>query len=242
MKENGTKVIIWNKIIQKWGRKLSRIGEKIKQVRTNSGISAKQFAKKLGVSESFVNDVETGRKVISASLIDRISKVLGQDINDITMSFEEEVLPQENENINKTKKSNEVNEVWNDAFSSVLKTVPVYRYDMKDVISSRQMPVIGNKVEGFASDKVFFLIIENNDMIGFRIAQGDVAFAHTVSEIQNNSICLIEYDNQRVIRQIKKLDSNKVLLISNEGSVKTHTINLKELNVIAKLEKVEIKL
>lgn len=104
------------------------------------------------------------------------------------------------------------------------------------------MPVIGNKVEGFASDKVFFLIIENNDMIGFRIAQGDVAFAHTVSEIQNNSICLIEYDNQRVIRQIKKLDSNKVLLISNEGSVKTHTINLKELNVIAKLEKVEIKL
>ena len=221
---------------------MSRIGEKIKQVRTNSGISAKQFAKKLGVSESFVNDVETGRKVISASLIDRISKVLGQDINDITMSFEEEVLPQENENINKTKKSNEVNEVWNDAFSSVLKTVPVYRYDMKDVISSRQMPVIGNKVEGFASDKVFFLIIENNDMIGFRIAQGDVAFAHTVSEIQNNSICLIEYDNQRVIRQIKKLDSNKVLLISNEGSVKTHTINLKELNVIAKLEKVEIKL
>lgn len=222
---------------------MSRIGEKIKQVRTNSGISKKQLAKKLGVSENFINDVETGRKVINASLIDRISKVLGQNINDITMSFEEEIFPEENEkNNNNVKKNDEVKEVWNDAFSSVLKTVPVYRYDMKDVVSSRQMPIIGNKVEGFAPDKVFFLIIENNDMIGFRIGKGDIAFAHTVSEAPNNSICLVEYDNQRVIRQIKKLDSNKVLLISNEGSVKTHTINLKEVNVIAKLERVEIKL
>lgn len=222
---------------------MSRIGEKIKQARANSGVSKKQLAKKLGVSESFINDVETGRKIINADLIDRMSKVLGQNINDITMSFEEEVLPEENEkNNNNVKKNDEVKEVWNDAFSSVLKTVPVYRYDMKDAVSSRQMPIIGNKVEGFTPNKVFFLIIENNDMIGFRIAKGDVAFAHIVNEAPNNSICLVEYGNQRMIRHIKKLDSNKALLISNEGNVKTHTVNLKEVNVIAKLERVEIKL
>lgn len=223
---------------------MSRIGERINQVRTKNGMSKKQLSKKLGVSESFVNEVETGKKVINQNLIDKISKILGQEINDITMSFEEEVLNEEKEIKVKMrpKENKEVNEVWNDAFSSVLKTVPVYKYNLSEVITTKQLPILGNKVEGFALDKVFFLEIENNDMIGFRIAKGDIAFAHATIEAENNSICLIEHGEDRIIRQIKRLDGNKFLLISNNGTVKTETVDSKMLKVICKLIKVEIKL
>lgn len=223
---------------------MSRIGERINQVRTKNGMSQKQLGKKLGVSEGFVNEVETGRKVINQNLIDKISKILGQEINDITMSFEEETFNEEKEvKVKaKVKENKEVNEVWNDAFSSVLKTIPVYKYNLSEVISTRQLPIIGNKVEGFASDKLFFIEIEDNDMIGFRIAKGDIAFAHAVGEAENNSICLVDYEAKRVVRQIKRLDGNKLLLINNNGTVKTETVDSKMLKVICKLIKVEIKL
>ncbi|MEL7598249.1 MAG: helix-turn-helix transcriptional regulator, partial [Clostridiaceae bacterium] len=42
---------------------MSRIGDKIKEVRLSSKLTEKQLAKKLGVAESFIKDVELGRKV-----------------------------------------------------------------------------------------------------------------------------------------------------------------------------------
>jgi len=84
--------------------------------------------------------------------------------------------------------------------------------------------------------------IENDDLIGFRIAKGDLAFANLTSEIENNAIFLLDYNGERVLRQIKKLDANKLLLISNRGSLRTETASPKEIKIIAKLNRLEIKL
>lgn len=222
---------------------MSRIGEKISKARVKQGLSGKQLAKKLGVSESYISEVETGRRVINESMISKISKALGCDLNDIGMSFEEEVFVDEKvikEEKPKNLRLDSVKDVWNDAFGSVLKSVPVYRYNLRDVVTTRQMPLISNKIEGYAQDKVLFLAIEDDDMIGLRIAKGDIAFGHITHDIQNNSICLIEYNGERVIRQIKKLDSNKVLLISNRGTLRTDTANVKDITVLVKLDRLEI--
>lgn len=222
---------------------MSRVGEKVKGIRNSVGMSQKQLAKKLGVSESFINEIETGKKVINQSLIDRVSKVLGKDINDISMSFEEQVYTEEkSEKIPNKKKQEDVKEVWNEAFSSVLKNVPIYKYDMARPIASKQLPLMNNRVDGYAQDKVLYLEIEDDEMIGFRMSKGDLAFGHITHEIENNSICLVEYDNKRVIRQIKKLDNSKLLLLSNKASLRTETIGVKDIKVIAKLDRLEVKL
>lgn len=220
---------------------MSRIGEKIKEIRISKGLTQKQLGKKLGVAEGFINEVESGRKVINQSLIDRIGKVLGKDLNDITMSFEEEVYKEEKQTkFEYQPKKEKINDVWNEAFGSVIKNIPVYSYELNKMLGHKKMPLIENKIEGFPQDKVLFLQIQDDEMMGFRIAKGDIAFANLTNEVQNNSICLVEYGNERKIRQIKTLDSNKVLLISNSGSVRTETIEKKSLKVIAKLNKLEI--
>lgn len=228
---------------------MSRVGENIKKIRLESGLSIKVLAKKLGVAESFINELEAGRRVANEGLIDRVSKVLGRNINDIGMSGEEESTSYVEERSSlsfkketKPEKQEEVQDVWSSAFSSVIKQVPVYNNDLKKVLSTKLLPLQNNKIEGFAQDKVFFLLIEDDEMIGFRIAKGDIAFAHQISELESNSVCLIEYNSERIIRQIKRLDNNKVLLISNRGSMRTETANIKEIKAIAKLESVEIKL
>lgn len=221
---------------------MSRVGDKIKQVRESKGISQKQLGKKIGVAESFINEVETGRKVLNEKFLEKISKVLGEEIEDTSISFHDEEYVEEKKPKLERPSPDKVNEVWNDAFGSVLKNVAIYKYDLDKSIGIKQMPIISNKVEGYAQDKVVFLEIENDDMMGFRICSGDIAFAHLTHEIENNAFSLVDYNGERLLRQIKKLDGNKVLLISNRGSLRTDTVQNKEIKVIARLDRVEFKL
>ncbi len=226
---------------------MSRVGENIKKARLELGMTQKQLGKKLGVAESYINEIELGRKVANEAFITKLSKVFNKDINDVTMYAEEveEVKEQERrpQTVVKAKPvPQEISDVWSNALSSVLKNVPVYKYDLGKIISVKALPLVGNKVEGYSQDKVLYLEIEDDDMIGFRIGKGDLAFGHFVSEVENNAICLVEYNNARAVRQIKRLDNTKVLLISNRGSIKAETVGIKEIKVLAKLDRVEIKL
>lgn len=221
---------------------MSRVGDRIKEVREAKAISQKQLGKKIGVSESFINEIEMGRKVINEKFLEKISKILGEEIEDTSISFHADEYVEERKPKLERPSEEKVSEVWNDAFSSVLKNVAIYKYDLVKAIGIKQMPIISNKVDGYAQDKVLFLEIENDDMLGFRICSGDIAFAHLTHEIENNAISLVDYNGERVLRQIKKLDSNKILLISNRGSLRTETVQHKDIKVIAKLDRVEFKL
>ena len=223
---------------------MSRVGERIKEAREKSGMTQKALAKKLGVAEKFVNEVETGRKIINESLISKVSTVLNTDLNDINMVVTDEELQKElkaEKQVRQTKPA-EVNEVWNQAFGSVLKNVPIYDYSLAQVKGYKQLATASNKIDGHTANKVFYLKIENNDMTGYRIQENDLALCYSIKEIENNSICLVEFNGKRVIRQIKKLDNVKALLISNNGSMRTETANIKEVKSIAKLYRIEFDL
>ncbi|AOR22268.1 helix-turn-helix domain-containing protein [Clostridium taeniosporum] len=222
---------------------MSRVGEKIKQAREKNGLSAKVLAKKLGVAEKYINDIELGRKVANESFIARASKFLKTDLNDINMVVTDEELMKEKEILRKTPKPKaQKSEVWTDAFSSVIKNVPIYNYSLTSIKGTKELIVHSNKVEGYPQDKVLYLEIENDEMSGFRILKGDLVFAHKVKEFSNNGIFLIDHKGERKIRQIRSLGNSKVLLISNGGSLFTETTEIKEINIIAKLERIEIKL
>ena len=223
---------------------MSRVGERIKEAREKSGMTQKTLAKKLGVAEKFINEVETGRKIINESLISKVSKVLNTDLNDINMVVTDEELQKElkaEKQVRQTKPA-EVNEVWNQAFGSVLKNVPIYDYSLANVKGYKQLSTASNKIDGHTANKVFYLKIENNDMTGYRIQKDDLALCYSIKEIENNAISLVEFNGKRVVRQVKKLDNVKALLISNNGSMRTETANIKELKPIARLYKIEFDL
>ena len=226
---------------------MSRVGEKIKEARLKSGMSQKLLAKKLGVAEKFINEIEMGRRVAQESLIDKASKILNADFNDVSMVVTDEALIEERKAMsdvkNKSSKGNiEKDEVWTNAFSSVLKNVPILDYSLKNNKGFKELPIHSNKVEGYSQDKVLYLEIQDDEMSGFRMLKGDLAFATLVKEVSNNWIFLVEYKGRRAIRQIKNLGNSKVLLVSNAGSLLTETMNLNDISVLAKLDRIEIKL
>ncbi|MBM6837820.1 helix-turn-helix domain-containing protein [Clostridium saudiense] len=223
---------------------MSRVGQRIKEARLKSGMSQKVLAKKLGVAEKYINDVELGRKVVQESFIDKAAKILNTDLNDINMVVTDEALMEERKTleVNKKPKKVETSEIWNDAFASVLKSVPVFDYSLNSIKGKKELPVHSNKVEGFPQDKVLYIEIQNNDMSGFRMVKGDLAFAHLVKEPSNNGIFLIDYKGERIIRQLKSLGNSKYLLVSNGGALLTETVTIKDFEVVAKLERIEINL
>ncbi len=79
-------------------------------------------------------------------------------------------------------------------------------------------------------------------MSGFRINKGDIAFGYIHYEMENNCIFLIEHNNKRSVRQLKRLDGDKILLINNGISLRTEAVRLKDIKIIAKLLKVEVTL
>ena len=222
---------------------MSRVGENIKQAREKSGMTVKALAKKLGVADKYLTEVEMGRKVAPESFIDKAAKVLKADLNDISMVVTDEALMEERKTLKEIPKRNKENsEVWTDAFSSVLRSVPIYDYSLSNKKGFKEMPIHSNKIEDYPQDKVFYLEIEDNEMNGFRMLKGDIAFAHNVKEVSNNGFFLIDYKGNRKVRQVKVLGNSKVLLVSNAGNLITETMEVKEIDVIAKLERLEITL
>lgn len=217
---------------------MSRIGDKIRDSRNKMGISAKQFAKRLGVAENFVIDVETGKKIMNEDMIKKVEKTFG-------ISLEDDIFTEVSEPVENLKNSNEpktVNKQWEDAFSNIIKKIPVTDMNFKEIHDYKYLPVIDKKVEGYNSEKILFIDVPDDSMRGFRIQRNDRLMVFQNTEIVNNSISVVEYDGKRCIRQIKRLDSNKVLLISNSNDIKTETVDAKSLNVIGRCVKLEVDL
>lgn len=225
---------------------MSRVGNKIKEARLKANISQKVLAKKLGVSEKYINEVELGRKIAQESLIDKVAKILQVDLNDVNMVVTDEDLMNEKKLSRETKpsfkKDNKSDEVWENAFSSVLKNVPIYDYNLIKVKGHKELPIHSNKVEGYHQDKVIYIEIEDDEMSGFRMIKGDLIFGHLVSEFNQNGFYLVNYKGSTKVREIKKLDNAKALLMSNRGGVMTETVEFKNMKLIAKLDRIEIRL
>ncbi len=239
---------------------MSRIGQEINKLRLQKGLSAKQLARTLGVTEGFILDIETGKKIISDDMIGRVSKALDFELGPIGLFASEDSNRSQDNEVGAQKKTvvqikaaaaatqaklaqnQPVQEVWDDAFGNILKTIPVYDYKMDKLIDKKLLPIEKNKVEGYQKEKVFYLNIEDSDMTGFRIFKGDRALAVLAGEIDSEGIYLVEYNGNRAVRQVKRLQADKLLLVSNRGTLITETISTKSLKVIAKLVRLEISL
>lgn len=64
------------------------IGKRVKKARREKGITQEKFAEELGVSVSFVSQVETGEKKFNLARISEVSKILERPISYFVDGYE----------------------------------------------------------------------------------------------------------------------------------------------------------
>ena len=247
---------------------MSRLGDLIHTERLRQNMTPKQVARKCGVSESYIIAVENGSRIIADDQARRILKKIGltqQTEADFTLDEiaatvdlaqvqpgmqppaqkpapkpkpeAEKVASTETE----VKDETVTGSIWLDALTSVLKTVPVMNAVLKPV-DARLLPIIQGRIEGGAPDKVFYYLVPDDSMRGFRIQSGDLAFIVPAQLPVDGAIMLVEANNHRYLRKIKTLNASTYLLQSYDKEYDAVSVNLHELNCLGRVVKVEFAL
>ncbi len=69
------------------------VGNKVKKARREKGITQEKFAEELGVSVSFISQVESGDKKFNLSRISEVSQILEKPVGYFIDGYSEEVGP-----------------------------------------------------------------------------------------------------------------------------------------------------
>lgn len=244
---------------------MSRLGDLIRTERLRAKMTPKQVAKKCGVAESYIVAVEAGTRIIADDQARRILKTIGLreqteadfSLDDIAATVDlaaaapavaqsvaakpkaaaSRLVRPDEEPVE--KESGVGGSVWLDALTSVLKRVPVLNAVMKP-IDHRLVPIQGGKIEGANPDKVFYYLAPDDSMRGFRIHSGDIALIVPAQSPVDGSVMLIERNQHRYLRKVKKLDGFQLLLQSYDREYDAETVQLNECTFLGRVVKLEI--
>ncbi len=216
---------------------MSRLGDLILLERTRQNMTPKQVAKKCGVTEKYLLEVESGKRIIGDDQARRILKTIGlKEHNEADFSLDEiaatvdlntiqigqpapakpvqpATAPMEARRVGGTEPVQGDSGIWLDALSGVLKSVPVYNAAWS-VVDRRLLPISHGKIEGGAPDKVFYFLSPDDSMRGFRVLAGDLVLVIPTQHPVEDAIMLVEYRQHRTLRKVRKLDNSTVLLQS----------------------------
>lgn len=242
---------------------MSRLGDLLRTERLRRKMTLKQVARLGGVSEGYLKDVEEGKRIIADDQARRILKKIGLKehneegftLDDIAATVDMETISpkktvtasapkvvKESETVYQSKNEETVTGgIWLDALTSVLKRVPVYNAVLKE-IDHRLLPVLDGKIEGAAPDKVFYLSAPDDSMRGFRILREDQCLIVPSNSPIDGAIMLVEHNQHRCLRKVKKLDALNVLLQSYDREYNAETVALPEIVFIGRVVRVEFSL
>lgn len=244
---------------------MSRLGDLLRTERLRRNMTLKQVARLGGVSEGYLKDVEEGRRIIADDQARRILKKIGLKehneegftLDDIAATVDLETVapkpaprptpqprqtekPAESEAVYQSEKPVSGG-VWLDALTSVLKRVPVYNAVLKEV-DHRLLPIMDGRIEGAAPDKVFYLVAPDDSMRGFRILRDDLCLIVPSGSPIDGAVMLVEHNQHRYLRKVKKLDALNVLLQSYDREYAAETCALPDVNFLGRVVRVEFLL
>ena len=243
---------------------MSRLGDLIRTERIRQKLTPKQVARKCGVSESYLMAVEAGTRIIGDDQARRILKTIGLkqqteaeftlddiaatvDLAQVQPSLQRVMAPPKPKEAEKVASTQEeekqgvAGSIWLDALQSVIKRVPVMNAVMKPV-SYKLVPVENGRIEGANPEKVFFCLVPDDSMRGFRICRGDLVLTVPAQSPVDGAIMLMTWKEHRYLRKVKVLNDREVLLQSYDREYEAETVSIHDVGFLARCVQVVMEL
>ncbi len=238
---------------------MSRLGDLIRLERTRQGLTHKQVARKCGVSDKYLMEVEAGTRIIQDEQARRILKVMGLSqqteadfsLDDIAATVDlQSAVPQLTRAVEKKEKQPMAEakadpgvsgSIWLDALAGVLKHVPIYNAVMKEV-GHRLLPITNGKIEGANPDKVFYFMAPDNDLRGFRVQKGDIVLVVPAQSAVDGAIMLIQTPLGRMLRKVKRVNDYQAMLQKYDDAFESEIKNYNEISFVGRCVRLEADL
>ena len=243
---------------------MSRLGDLIRMERTRQKLTYKQVARKCGVSEKYLEEVESGRRIIQDDQARRILKTMGMQqqteadftLDDIAATVDlQSAVPTIAKATEKKLTKKEKHEgtdddeaaapvagsIWLDALSGVLKHVPVMNAAMKEV-GHRLLPITNGKIEGANPDKVYYLTAPDNDLRGFRVMKGDLLLVVPAQAPVDGALMVLDTPFGKILRKTVAMPNFQVMLQKFDQSCESEIVNLNSITVVGRCVRLEAEL
>ena len=230
---------------------MSRLGETILQARLKAAMTQKALAKKCGMAESVIREIESGRRIVSDEQAQRILKILGVE-NPVSAELEVaqepavKLRPKPRPYVLEPDAPSqaaaaESADAWLDALGGVVRRVPVTD-EAGLVIDHVLVPIVGGKIEGGAVDKVFFYRCPDDALRGFRIHAGDLLLCVPAQKVEDGAIHVFSLGQRRVARKANKLDVDKLHLQSYDSEFSGQIVPAGQARLLGRCVKLERRL
>ena len=240
---------------------MSRLGDLLMLERTRQKLTRKQVARMCGISESYLKDVEEGRRIIQDDQARRILNKLGtSQRNEAEFSLDEiaatvdlgtlapqkpapqpEKKPEPRPEPARPVSAEEQSGIWLDALSSVLRPVPVMNAGWIQV-SRKMVPIQDGKIEGAKPERVVYFLAPDDSMRAMRIEKGDLVLVVPQNLPEDGAIMLVEYGAHRCLRKVKLLGNSNILLQSGDRELGAESVHISDIKIVGRAVRVEITL
>ena len=242
---------------------MSRLGDLIRLERTRQKLTYKQVARKCGVSEKYLEEVESGRRIIQDDQARRILRSMGMQqqteadftlddiaatvdlqsaVPTIARAAEKKLTKKEKHEGTESESAEPVTgSIWLDALSGVLKHVPVMNAAMKEV-GHRLLPITNGKIEGANPDKVYYLTAPDNDLRGFRVMKGDLLLVVPAQAPVDGAIMVLDTPYGKIMRKTVSMPNFQVMLQKFDQSCESEIRNLNAITVVGRCVRLEADL
>lgn len=217
---------------------MSRMGDLIRDARISSGLPAKAFAKKCGVSESYLLDVESGRRIVNDAVAARFLKAAGRNTDALIPQPEaNEPAPRRAPAPAPAAKPSAVaavepTDTWREALSALVRQVPVVDAAGK-AAGVFPMAVENGKVQGYAPEKLHFFLVPDDRMREHRLFPGDKALIVPDQTLSPGKLMLVEIRGERMVRILRERYSGKVALATDDAPAKIYSE--RDVNVLGRV-------
>ena len=242
---------------------MSRLDDLIRLERTRQKLTYKQVAHKCGVSEKYLEEVESGRRIIQDDQARRILRSMGMQqqteadftlddiaatvdlqsaVPTIARAAEKKLTKKEKHEGTESESAEPVTgSIWLDALSGVLKHVPVMNAAMKEV-GHRLLPITNGKIEGANPDKVYYLTAPDNDLRGFRVMKGDLLLVVPAQAPVDGAIMVLDTPYGKIMRKTVSMPNFQVMLQKFDQSCESEIRNLNAVTVVGRCVRLEAEL
>lgn len=222
---------------------MNKTAEKIHLARVKRNMTTKELGKKCGVTSSYIEQVESGKKIINETIATRILEALGEDRSIISQeaAAKKEVSqkPKPKVKAKVTHESVDFSPSWSGALDNVIRHYPILNAYTKKKIGEKVLATLDTKIEGYHCDKIALIEVFDASMERYNIFEKDVLTIFLTQDITNDKIYYVEYENKAYVRKLRKEANKKVSFYSSN---QTEVVSLDKLKVIGKVIKLERKL